>query len=201
MKQLLPHWNDLLQLLILYLTGNATGIITARKRSLRRLCFHRCLSVHRGVYIPACNGADTQPGQTPPCRHPPGQTPLPGRHPPGQTPPCAVHAWYGQQAGGTHPTGMHSCLLFSFQFCSYQHRKKIFLKRSFLRKHFQFVVQLTDLPQLWQLFHDWLVRSELYLSMTCPLYDYEVIKLLTSLFSIQKYLTLKCFEWMNEWLL
>ena len=29
-----------------------------------------------------------------------------------QTPPGAVHAGrYGQQAGGTHPTGMHSCLL------------------------------------------------------------------------------------------
>ena len=30
--------------------GN-NGIITARKRSLRRLCFHRCLSVHRGVSV------------------------------------------------------------------------------------------------------------------------------------------------------
>ena len=39
---------------------------------LRRLCFHRCLSVHRGV------SATPRPGQTPP-----GQTP-PGRHPPGQ---------------------------------------------------------------------------------------------------------------------
>ena len=25
-------------------------------RSLRRLCFHRCLSVHSGVCIPACTG-------------------------------------------------------------------------------------------------------------------------------------------------
>ena len=33
-----------------------------------------------------------------------GQTPPLGRHPP-----FAVHAGYGQQAGGTHPTGMHSC--------------------------------------------------------------------------------------------
>ena len=34
-------------------------------------------------------------------------------HPPGQVhPPRAVHAGrYGQQAGGTHPTGMHSCSL------------------------------------------------------------------------------------------
>ena len=31
------------------------------------------------------------------------------RHPPGHRP-CAVHAGrYGQQAGGTHPTGMHTC--------------------------------------------------------------------------------------------
>ena len=27
------------------------AIITARKRSLRRLCFYRCLSVHRGVCV------------------------------------------------------------------------------------------------------------------------------------------------------
>ena len=26
-------------------------VITARKRSLRRLCFHRCLSVHRGACV------------------------------------------------------------------------------------------------------------------------------------------------------
>ena len=35
-----------------------------------------------------------------------------GIHPPDQrqTPPCTVHAGrYGQQAGGTHPTGMHPC--------------------------------------------------------------------------------------------
>ena len=35
---------------------------------------------------------------------PPGQTPPPGRHPSVQ---CIVG--FGQQAGGTHPTGMHSC--------------------------------------------------------------------------------------------
>ena len=29
-------------------------IITARKRSLRRLCFYRCLSVHRRGGIPGC---------------------------------------------------------------------------------------------------------------------------------------------------
>ena len=38
------------------------------------------------------------------------QTPLLGR-PPMQTPPCTVHAGrYGQQAGGMHATGMHTCL-------------------------------------------------------------------------------------------
>ena len=45
-------------------------------------------------------GADTPQEQTPPC--------------PDQTPPGAVHAGrYGQQAGGTHPTGVHSCLNFN----------------------------------------------------------------------------------------
>ena len=60
------------------------------------------------------------PGQV----HPPGQEHPPGRYipragtPPGQVhphPPRAVHAGrYGQQAGGTHPTGMHSCLEIKF---------------------------------------------------------------------------------------
>ena len=51
--------------------------------------------------------------------HPPGQVP-PGQVPPGQvppragTPPSTVHAGrYGQQAGGTHPTGMQSCYIFA----------------------------------------------------------------------------------------
>ena len=80
-------------------------IFTARKRSLRRLCFHRCLSFNRGVCPIACWDTDppwdqrqTPPWQTPPSdqrQTPPGQTsprqtPL-GRHPLGR-PPCAVHA-------------------------------------------------------------------------------------------------------------
>ena len=50
-------------------------------------------SVHRGEYL----GRYNPPGQVPP--------------PPAGTPPLgAVHAGrYGQEAGGTHPTGMHSC--------------------------------------------------------------------------------------------
>ena len=56
-------------------------IFTARKRSLRRLCFHRCLSVHRGrVSAPLHAGIHTPGADT----HPPEQTPpSPGsRHPP-----------------------------------------------------------------------------------------------------------------------
>ena len=34
--------------------GTITSLITARKRSLRRLCFHRCVSVHGGVCLSAC---------------------------------------------------------------------------------------------------------------------------------------------------
>ena len=40
-----------------------------------RLCFYRCLSVHRGCTLPP---RQTPPGQTPP---PPGRHPLLGRHP------------------------------------------------------------------------------------------------------------------------
>ena len=54
-----------------------------------------CDSVHRGV-------ADTPTGRHP---YPPAQCML-GYNPPAQ---CMLE--YGKQADGTHPTGMHSCLL------------------------------------------------------------------------------------------
>ena len=58
-------------------------IFTARKQSLRRLCFHRCLSVHRGEYL-----GRYPPGQVhPPWQvHPPAGTPL-GRYTPWQVHP------------------------------------------------------------------------------------------------------------------
>ena len=136
----------------------ARHLITAPKRSLRRLYFYTCLSfcprgggvpgqvppqqVHPpGRYTPL---AGTPPAGTPPGRytprpvHPPAGTPPPRAgtplwqvhprqvhtpdrytpwqvHPPGRYPTTqgAVHAGrYGQQAGGMHPTGMHSCLKF-----------------------------------------------------------------------------------------
>ena len=62
---------------------------TARKGSLRRLCFHRCLSVHRGCLPIAC--WDTPPqtrGRHPPGRHRP--SPL-GRHPPWTDTPLGRH--------------------------------------------------------------------------------------------------------------
>ena len=55
-------------------------------------------------------GADTLREQTPPgSKHPLEHTPLE------QTPLQAEHAGrYGQCAGGTHPTGMHSCFVLNF---------------------------------------------------------------------------------------
>ena len=90
-------------------------LITARKRSLLRLCFYRCVSVHR---VGSTWAATPPPAGTPPRLvhplpgqvHPPADTPqqvhpLAGTSPPGGTPPQAVHAGrYRQQAGGTHPT-------------------------------------------------------------------------------------------------
>ena len=102
--------------------------ITARKRSLQRLCFYTCLSFcpwRGGVCLSACWDT-TPPGPaTPRSRHPlppgPGtpreRTPPQSRHlqgqdPPEQAPPGAVHAGrYGQRAGGMHHTGMQSCCL------------------------------------------------------------------------------------------
>ena len=75
-------------------------------------------SVHRGGGVPGQvhpQGRFTpQAGTLPPpgTVHPHPQAGTPPPHPSGQVhpPPGAVHAGkYGQQAGGTHPTGMHSC--------------------------------------------------------------------------------------------
>ena len=66
-------------------------IFTARKRSLRRLCFYRCVSVHGGVGIPGPPQMENPPWmETPPgWRTPPdGEPPLDGEPPPGwRTPP------------------------------------------------------------------------------------------------------------------
>ena len=77
------------------------SIVTARKR--RGL--HPGVGLHRGG--PAsewvCIGGGLHPGG-----------PNPGGGPAsrgvGQTPPQLDTTRYGQRAGGTHPTGMHSCL-------------------------------------------------------------------------------------------
>ena len=70
-------------------------------------------SVYAGIHTPP-PGADTHP---PGCRHPSqsrnpleADTPWEQTPPRSRQPPCAVHAGrYGQQAGSTHPTGMHTC--------------------------------------------------------------------------------------------
>ena len=66
-----------------------------------------------------CPPPHTTPGQTPPGQTPPwadlaGQTPPWADTPLGRYPPAQCMLGYGQQAGGKHPTGMHSCLRLSF---------------------------------------------------------------------------------------
>ena len=51
------------------------------------------------------------PEQTPPGADPPEQTPWEQAPPRAGTPPPKQTPAYGQWAAGTHPTGMHSCLL------------------------------------------------------------------------------------------
>ena len=71
-------------------------VFTARKRSLRRLCFRKRLSFYpRGVGSASRGGGLNLKGR----RHPEGVD----RRPPSDT------TRYGQRAGGTHRTGMHSC--------------------------------------------------------------------------------------------
>ena len=64
--------------------------------------------LHLSVILSPGGCLPRTPGQTPPGQTTPEETPP--EDPPGQTPPAQCMLGYGQQAGGTHPTGMHSCL-------------------------------------------------------------------------------------------
>ena len=93
------------------MTGLRKAVITARKRSLRRLCFHRCLSVNREESLfrgrgSLSSGVSVQGGVSVHLSRrvsAGGGGSLSGRptHPPVRL-----------RAGGTHPTGMHSCIEF-----------------------------------------------------------------------------------------
>ena len=67
-------------------------------------------SVHGGVGLPLVPGV----GLGSVCHTTPWQTPPPGQTPPLADPPAQCMLGYGQQAGGTHPTGMHSSYFASF---------------------------------------------------------------------------------------
>ena len=92
-----PHYED-----------SCPPIFTAHNKVGARLCFYTCLLFCSQGGLPHC-----MLGYPPRTRgrHPP----IPGtpreQTPPGPGTPSAVHdGRYGQQAVGTHPTKMHSCL-------------------------------------------------------------------------------------------
>ena len=119
------YWNAILFCL------QSPSVFTARKEIGARLCFHKrvwfcsqgwCLPQFMLGYTPP-RGTDTPPPeQTPPTG---ADTPqVPG------TPPSAEHAGrYGQEAGGRHPTGMHS-YLFWYCFLSINITEDIYSKIS-----------------------------------------------------------------------
>ena len=77
-------------------------IFTARKQSLRRLCFHKCLSVHKGGGLPRC-----MLGYTPRSE---ADTPTPAR-PSRQTPPVRTAWCYTVDKRAVF---MHSCWVRKF---------------------------------------------------------------------------------------
>ena len=86
------------------------ALFTTHKQSLQRLCFHRCLSVHRGVSAsgPEADTPQTDtPDRHPLGRYPPGQTPPrqipPGQTPPGRHPSLEQHPFHGQTPHQTVP--------------------------------------------------------------------------------------------------
>ena len=108
--------------------SNSYVIVTARKRSFRRLCFHRCLSVcprggvsaplHAGIHPPRTRGRHPPPWdqrQTPLGRHPPGRhpwadTPHPGTRgrPPWADTPLGRHPPGQTPPGQTPPCTVHA---------------------------------------------------------------------------------------------
>ena len=79
-------------------------VITARKRSLRRLCFHRCFSVdvgsaplHAGIHSPPL-GPETDPPPEPEADTPLGRPP-PGKHPQADTDTPPVQAGIRSTSG------------------------------------------------------------------------------------------------------
>ena len=92
------------------------SLITARKRSLGQgnIFAPVCHSVHRGEYLGRYPPGQVHPlagtppwAGTPPLAGTP--TPLAGTPPGSRYPPQQCMLGCGQQVGGTHPTGMHSC--------------------------------------------------------------------------------------------
>ena len=80
--------------------------VTARNEVGARLCFYTCL----WFCLQGRGSAPLHGGINPPPPGPEAGTPLGPGTPPDQALPSTVHAGrYGQQAGGTHPTGMQSC--------------------------------------------------------------------------------------------
>ena len=63
-------------------------------------------------YTPPGPGTPPRTRYTPRTRH----TPLDQAHPPGPGTPPPGPGRYGLRAGGTHPTGMHSCLYFELDY-------------------------------------------------------------------------------------
>ena len=73
------------------------------KRSLRRLCFYTCLSV---ILFTREVSASVHAGIPPPRKQTPREQTTPSR---ADTPRRRHAGRYGQQAGGMHATGMHTC--------------------------------------------------------------------------------------------
>ena len=94
-------------------------IFTARKRSLRRLCFYTCLSVHRGEYL-----GRYPPRQVTPLRAstpPPGQVRPLGRYtpwagtPPGQVQPPPEQCMLGDKGNKRAVRILLECFLVSYE--------------------------------------------------------------------------------------
>ena len=84
------------------------SIVTGRNEVVAKVIFlHLLVILFTGGGSALVHAGIPPPEQTPAgSKHPPGS-----RHPPEADPPGKQTPAYGLRAAGTHPTGMHSCIL------------------------------------------------------------------------------------------
>ena len=129
----------------------------ARKRSVCLSTGGMSAPLHAGIHPPGTRGrhppgrhrpTQCMLGYTPPAQcmlrytHPPAQCILGYTHPP----PVQCMLGYGQEAGGAHPTGMHSCFIMILKLREVTYRSRNQKLTDFITKIWESVMKDGETP-------------------------------------------------------